>query len=188
MKTFSKKRRRRKTSVAAPCRVLAAAAQQATRQVWDNPIIWREIRTWAYGRKVLAIRLAYLLLAALSALGLHAAVSGGSPDRGAIALALAPILVLSLILVNALAVTSITTERDLGALDLLLVTDLTPAEFLFGKLGGVFYVAKEMVVLPAALCIYLWWRGRRRSRISFISWRRWRWLICSSRRSASTPA
>ena len=41
-------------------------------------------------------------------------------------------------------------------LDLLLVTDLTPAEFLFGKLGGVFYVAKEMVLLPAAMCVYLW--------------------------------
>jgi ABC-type transport system involved in multi-copper enzyme maturation permease subunit len=135
------------------------AAKQATREVWDNPIIWREIRTWAYGKKVLAILFAYVLLAMLTALGLHAAVSGGSSDRGAISLALAPILVLSLILVNALAVTSITTERDLGALDLLLVTDLSPAEFLFGKLGGVFYVAKEMVVLPLLLCICLWWAG-----------------------------
>ena len=82
--------------------------------MWDNPIIWREIRTWAYGRKVLVIRLAYLVLAALAALGLHAAVASDSPDRGAVSLALAPIVVLSLILVNALAVTSITTERDLG--------------------------------------------------------------------------
>jgi ABC-type transport system involved in multi-copper enzyme maturation permease subunit len=135
------------------------AAPQPTRHVWDNPIIWREIRTWAYGRKVLAIRVAYLVLAALSALGVHATATVDLPNRGAIALALAPLLVLSLILVNALAVTSITTERDLGALDLLLVTDLTPAEFLFGKLGGVFYVAKEMIVLPAALCIYLWLAG-----------------------------
>ena len=164
------------------------AAPQPTREVWDNPIIWREIRTWAYGRKVLAIRMAYLLLFALSVLGVHAAVATDSPDRGAIALALAPILVLSLILVNALAVTSITTERDLGALDLLLVTDLSPAEFLFGKLGGVFYVTKEMILLPAALCVYLWWmRMRRRLKTSFISWRLWRWPISSSRRSASTP-
>jgi hypothetical protein len=102
------------------------------------------------------IRLAYVLLAVLSAIELRSAAAAELPDRGAIALALAPILVLSLILVNALAVTSITTERDLGALDLLLVTDLTPAEFLFGKLGGIFFVAKEMVVLPAAMCIYLW--------------------------------
>ena len=42
-----------------------------TRRVWDNPIIWREIRTWAYGRKTLFMRLAYLLLFALAAGGLH---------------------------------------------------------------------------------------------------------------------
>ena len=38
-----------------------------SREVWDNPILWREVRTWAYGRKVLAIRVAYLL--ALGAVG-----------------------------------------------------------------------------------------------------------------------
>ena len=42
------------------------AAGGKTRQVWDNPIIWREIATWAYGRKVLAIRLAYLVLVGLA--------------------------------------------------------------------------------------------------------------------------
>ncbi|HKD37121.1 MAG TPA: hypothetical protein VKB78_09980, partial [Pirellulales bacterium] len=116
---------------------------------------WREIRTWAYGRKVLVIRVAYLLLAALTIVALRATIAGG----GSVALTLAPLVVLSLMLVNALAVTSITTERDLGALDLLLVTDVTPPEFIFGKLGGIFYVAKEMVVLPIAVCLYLWLRG-----------------------------
>ena len=33
-----------------------------TRRVWDNPVIWREIRTWAYGRRILVVRLAYLAL------------------------------------------------------------------------------------------------------------------------------
>ena len=60
-----------------------------------------------------------------------------------------------LVLVNAQAVTSMTTERDGKALDLLLVTDLTPKEIVFGKLGGVFYNTKEMIALPALLCIYL---------------------------------
>ena len=32
------------------------AAGGKTRQVWDNPILWREIATWAYGRKMLVIR------------------------------------------------------------------------------------------------------------------------------------
>ncbi len=123
--------------------------------MWDNPILWREVRTWAYGRKVLAIRLAYLLLGALSVVALRATITSG----GNLALALVPFVVLSLMLVNALAVTSITTERDLGALDLLLVTDVTPAEFIFGKLGGIFYVAKEMVLLPLGVCLYLWLAG-----------------------------
>ena len=54
------------------------------------------------------------------------------------------------------AVTSITNERDGGSLELLLVTDLTPKEFLFGKMGGVAYVTWEMLVLPPVLCLVLW--------------------------------
>ncbi len=130
-----------------------------SREVWSNPILSREVRTWAYGRKVLVIRVAYLALFALSAFAMHAAIGSGSVSRSGIALLFTPVAVLSVMLVNALAVTSITTERDLGALDLLLATDLTPAEFIFGKLGGALFVAKEMIVLPLALCGYLWWSG-----------------------------
>jgi len=56
-------------------------------------------------------------------------------------------------------VTSMTAERDNKAMDLLLVTDITPSEFVFGKLGGALYVTKEMVLLPMVLCGYIWWRG-----------------------------
>ena len=41
------------------------------------------------------------------------------------------------------------------ALDILLVTDITPREFILGKLAGVLYNTKEMVLLPMALCVYL---------------------------------
>ena len=41
-----------------------------------------------------------------------------------------------------------------------MVTDLTPKEIIFGKLGGVFYNAKEMILLPAAMFIALWWFER----------------------------
>jgi len=129
-----------------------------TRQVWDNPIIWREIRTWAYGRKILFVRFVYLVLFALTAAGLHfATVQAGDATTAMAAKALVPLLFLSLVLVNAQAVTSLTSERDGKALDLLLVSDLTPREFVFGKLGGAFYNTKEMVLLPAILCAYLWW-------------------------------
>ena len=71
------------------------------------------------------------------------------------ALAVVPLLLLSLVLVNAQAVTSLTAERDSRALDLLLVTDLTPKEIVFGKLGGILYNTKEMILLPMLLCGYL---------------------------------
>ena len=132
----------------------------STRRVWDNPIIWREIRTWAYGRKVIVVRLAYLVLFGLAAGILVWMVRQGQPlARGEGALALVPLFLLSLVLVNAQAVTALTSERDGRALDLMLVTDLTPKEIVFGKLGGVFYDTKEMVLLPGLLCGYLWISG-----------------------------
>ena len=138
-----------------------------TREVWDNPIIWREMRTWAYGRKILLIRLAYLALFVLAASYLAWTVATGQPAaaRATGILALLPpfllslLFLLSLVLVNAQAVTSLTSERDGRALDLLLVTDLTPKEIVFGKLGGVFYNTKEMVALPMLLCLYLCFAG-----------------------------
>lgn len=144
-------------------RVRQSSAQ--TREVWDNPILWREVCTWAYGRKVLIIRIGYLLLFAMATAGLYQLL-GASPSSAqtdtlipAAAIPLAPFCLVSLVLVNALAVTSITNERDGQSLDLLLVTDLSPREFIFGKLGGVFWVTKEMVLLPMLLTVFLWWHG-----------------------------
>lgn len=127
-----------------------------SRRVWDNPIVWREMRTWAYGRKILMIKLAYLLLFGLGAGSLVWMVEHGQLAAHAYgAVSLVPLFLLSLVLVNAQAVTSLTSERDGRALDLLLVTDLTAKEIVFGKLGGVFYNTKEMIVLPMLLCVYL---------------------------------
>ena len=81
----------------------------------------------------------------------------GGGDRGPwiAAQSTTALLVLSLILLNAAAVTALTSERDSRALDLLLVTDLSPKEIVFGKLLGSFYTAKEMVLLPLALFCFL---------------------------------
>jgi len=90
------------------------------------------------------------------------ATGDGAAQRGllpAASLPLIPLLVLGLVLINALAVTSLTTERDERALDLLLVTDLTPKEIIFGKLLGVAYNTLEMILLPMLLGGYLWYLG-----------------------------
>ncbi len=141
---------------------------EKSREVWDNPVLWREMRTWAYGRKVIVIRVAYLLLFALAAVGLQWTISTGAALRPAdelstaipaAAMPLVPFFLVSLVIVNALAVNAITNERDGRSLDLLLVTDLSPKEFVFGKIGGVFWITREMVFLPMLLCMYLWWQG-----------------------------
>ena len=131
------------------------------RPVWRNPVLWREIRTWAYGKKILVVRLAYAGMAVAAILAATAILSDDAEFnlRGeaipAAARPLIPLFAVSILLINALAVTAITNERDGQALDLLLVTDLTAREFIFGKLGGVLYNAKEMVLLPILLSVYL---------------------------------
>ena len=138
-----------------------------SRHVWDNPILWREICTWAYGRKVIALRCVYGVIFLATAFGVHHATATGevgwtSSSESFIPSAthsLAPFFLVSLVLINALAVTSITNERDGRTLALLLATDLTPREFVFGKIGGIFWVTKEVVVAPYLLCLYLWWQG-----------------------------
>jgi ABC-type transport system involved in multi-copper enzyme maturation permease subunit len=139
---------------------------ETSRQVWDNPVLWREVCTWAYGRKVLVIKGVYWLLFALVALAIYwtienrtAYLRASETIIPAAAQPLAPFFLISLVIVNALAVTSITNERDGGSLDLLLVTDLTPREFLFGKMLGVAYVTWEMLAAPLVLCLVLFFAG-----------------------------
>jgi ABC-type transport system involved in multi-copper enzyme maturation permease subunit len=135
-------------------RAKAHAAPGAVRGVWANPILWREIRTRAYGHRPLLVKIAYGLVLALVCLYALAPL-WSSEERPKLpvspGLALAGVGILSMLLVSAQAVTAITTERDTGALDLLLVTDLTPREFIFGKLGGILYNSKEYLLPPFLL-------------------------------------
>src|SRR4029079_16304709 len=55
------------------------AAPGKLRSVWDNPILWREVCTWAYGRKVVIVRLVYVSLFIATALGAHAALRSSGP-------------------------------------------------------------------------------------------------------------
>ena len=146
----------------------ARLANQNSRRGWDNPVLWREMKTWAYGRKIIFIRGAYWLLAAFVFFAVFSLVDSGvatrvTADAGVTippaARPLAPFILVSIVMVNALAVTSITTERDGRALDLLMVTDISPREFLFGKIGGVLYVVSDMIVLPILISAYLWLNG-----------------------------
>jgi len=131
------------------------AVRTPSREVWDNPVLWREICTRAYGRMIVVVRVAWLALFAAAVAGIVREAQLPRPDRMAVAVAIVPMALASLVAVAALAVTSITTERDRGSLDLLLVSDLEPAEFVWGKLLGVLAVAREIVLLPLLLCVAL---------------------------------
>lgn len=121
------------------------------RVVWNSPVIWREMMTKAYGRKIILIKLAYLVIAAFSIYTVVVSPADGGLVLGMISPAGAAFVGLSLLamlLVNAQAVTSLTTERDAGTLELLLVTDVTAKEFILGKLGGVLFNSKELILTP----------------------------------------
>ena len=139
----------------ASCRPSKRPAAASTRHVWDNPILWREIRTWAYGRK--SSRSAWSICSSshrrrLVALGRDRRRCDDRRRRRGNPRA-------------AVAAEPRVGQRPVGhgddqragqpRLDLLLVTDLTPKEIVFGKLGGVFYNTKEMVLLPDGLCAVL---------------------------------
>ena len=141
-------------------RQMAHAAPGAVRQVWPNPVLWREIRTLAYGRRPLLVKFAYGIVLALIVWFAYSQLHrpGGRPVFAA-ALGIVPVAVLSLLLVAAQAVTSITSERDTGALDVLLVTDISPREFLFGKILGVIYNTKEFLIPPLLLAVWYAFEG-----------------------------
>lgn len=135
-------------------RTKAHAAPGAAREVWANPVLWREMRTRAYGRRPLLVKLAYgLVLALIGVYALEPVFSLAGRGGFAAAYGLVPVAVLSFLLVSAQSVTAITSERDCGALDLLLVTDLTPQEFIFGKLMGIVYNTKEYILPPLILTV-----------------------------------
>ncbi len=132
-----------------------AVIRRPSRPVWSNPVLWREVRTRAHGRAMIVIRAAWLVLFVVAVAGVVAAARGPRPDRVAVAAAVVPMVLASLLAVAAMTVTSVTSERDRGTFDLLLASDLRPAEFVWGKLLGVLAAAREMVVLPLLLCAAL---------------------------------
>lgn len=137
-------------------RASAHAAPGKVRRVVGNPILWRETNTRAYGRRPFLIKLAWFFVTALMAYGVFAPLilePATSRVSFVAAYGLLPVSVLAMLLIATQAVTSITSERDLGALDLLLVTDIEPREFVFGKLGGVIYNVKEFLIPPLLMAM-----------------------------------
>src|ERR1019366_8079173 len=140
---------------AEPDRIHAAPGK--VRPVWANPILWREIASRAYGRRPLLVQAAYFVVLGLVC---YYALVAMEPRAWTAAYGLVPIGILSLLLISAQSVTSITSERDLGSLDLLVITDLSPKEFLFGKIFGILSNINEYILPPLILVVIYAIRGQ----------------------------
>ncbi len=136
-------------------RAKAHAAPGRVREITGNPVQWRETQTLAYGRRPLLVKLAFAVVLAMIVYFAYAELTQpGGRAAYAAAYGLVPVTVLSMLLVAAQAVTSITSERDGGALDVLLVTDISPYEFVFGKLIGVVWNTWQFLVPPILMTVY----------------------------------
>ncbi len=142
------------------------AVPRVHRPVWSQPVLWREMRTRAYGKRMIWIKLSYVLMTLIIAS--VAMMNRGTANNTELVLgmlsgpsfAFLGIAILSLLLTNAQAVTSLTNERDGRTLEILLVTDLRPHEFILGKIFGSLWNAREMVVLPLLLVIAMSFTGQ----------------------------
>jgi ABC-type transport system involved in multi-copper enzyme maturation permease subunit len=143
-------------------KVVTARPVAKTRRIWANPVVWREICTKAYGRKILAIKAAYVVMAVMIGYLVSRHPASGELVLGMITpsgVAFVGLCLISLIIINAQAVTAFTSERDGKTLELLLMTDVSAKEFIYGKLGGILYNTKELILIPLALAGYVAWLG-----------------------------
>jgi len=122
------------------------------RQVWHNPIAWREAaaRNATLGRIVAR----WAFIAAGVAMG---PVVVGAYDTGRLGardyqlallvVVLVELAVTTLVALN-MAATAISREREDGTLDLLLTTPITPGEYLGGKLRGLVAYVLPLLLVP----------------------------------------
>lgn len=129
------------------------ADTRPARNVWHNPIAWREAaaRNATFARML--ARWSFILVGGLWALGLVLYFHGGgivSPltFRDAVFFTvIGEVAVISLVAVN-MAATSVAREREDGTLDLLLTTPITPASYLGGKMRGMVAYLLPLIAVP----------------------------------------
>jgi len=141
-----------------------AQRQHEPREVWQNPIAWREASTRGnvaggiiarWGFVILAIGAGTLLLGLYHFNGLPT-VPGptGQPldeaailHRGLLALMLLEVAILALVALY-MSAGAVSREREDGTLDLLLTTPISPTAYLWGKLRGLVSFLAMLIAVP----------------------------------------
>jgi len=125
---------------------------RAPREVWNNPVAWREAaaRNATFWRIV--GRWSFVVLGTLGAMGLLFAYHAGAlaPDGFRFILrsvVFTEVFVIALVAMN-MAATAVAGEREDGTLDLLLTTPITPRDYLVGKLRGLVSYLLPLLAVP----------------------------------------
>ncbi|MEM9663048.1 MAG: ABC transporter permease subunit [Planctomycetota bacterium] len=137
---------------------------RAPRQVWNNPVAWREAaaRNSTLGRII--ARWTFVGLGLAWGIGLIVVYHTGGMNAESFRLALATtvlgeLAVTTLVAIN-MSATAISREREDGTLDLLLTTPLTASAYLNGKLRGLITYLLPLILVPVATIgvagLYAW--------------------------------
>lgn len=128
------------------------ARSRPPRNVWNNPVAWREAAARQATLPKILARWSFVALGALWGLGIIVYYHSGGFGHEGFRLALlatvwTELIVIVLIAVNVSA-TAISREREDGTLDLLLTTPITPKDYLNGKLRGLIGYLVPLLAVP----------------------------------------
>ncbi len=145
--------------------------RRPSREVWKNPIAWREASSKQGTVAKIIARWGFVIIGIAIAVGMicwfHFTTLSVTAMRQMLQTVLGTeIAIISLTALN-ISATAISREREDGTLDLLLTTPLTPSYYITGKLRGVVAFLLPMLAVPiatAALCaIYIMFDGLGRT-------------------------
>ena len=128
------------------------AENRPARQVWSNPIAWREAAARNATLGKMMARWSFIAVGGLWGLGIVLWYHGGGistlPFRSILlATVMAELGVVTLIAIN-MSASAVAREREDGTLDLLLTTPITPAAYLGGKVRGMVAYLIPMLLVP----------------------------------------
>ncbi|MDX2131635.1 MAG: ABC transporter permease subunit [Planctomycetota bacterium] len=140
-----------------------AGEHRAPKQVWTNPIAWREAASRNSSLAKIVARWVFIGLGAAFGLTLiylyHDRTFTPSDFRFAmVATVWGELALIALVGIN-VAATAISREREDGTLDLLLTTPITARAYLLGKLRGLVMYLMPLLLVPlgtlGAACLYV---------------------------------
>lgn len=124
-----------------------------------NPVLWRECRRKAPSRWGLAITAIYVLFGGggtVYAISLLIENNRAGTELGLVVNAL--LVAFGLLMLGVSAATSLSEERQMGSLDVLMATPLSTRSIVWGKWWGTFRSVKRMMILPLVLTFALSFR------------------------------